>query len=886
MANNELPVSCKFILDQQIPIDELLGSVTTYNNVEGSEAKNMQIRASARVFKKMKLDSTPTQTLPSPIIEKKEPIKEESKPEGRRPLRLWDLEDKKLFFEALNEYGKDFEAIHAYITTKLKKKGVPEYQYKTREQIRHLYYRTWHKISKHLIFSEEVKKVAQELYGLINYGELRKKLLFVSEKACMKLNELIYRGSVAIRTRGKTIRVRTPICRALRILNQLDDGHNDLKLPLKINVELKPKDMDTWMVVQKLSQNPRIKTTVPLQRRVSALLLYLNDKWKTYETTQYETALKQTEQVNESQIEDFKPPINLLRFSPPPNCKLDVPTLNVTEYLTSQNVCLNSYEERFGVETKGEDLWLTSLSSSSKANLKKIYTKRARHESNSSTNEKLSPLTSTINTVINQNNCAKCEGESVSQQKELVVTDVVDQAVNTILSLQVNLLKDDKQNEANNSMEIKIESDEINGSIAFNEKKEVEVTELMKGWTVNNCGTLCVGDLYLMYGSDSKLTLEYSWDQIENKEVIEHDITNQDVVEEYSSQSNKISNILKRLLSMAKLHYRKNRIQCPCGHICGGVSKNKNRTTTKVITGREKFYNNADKPTSIDPQLNNTTLNNEPALRRVSPSVLFRRPGSPNDLLMAQLDSIQKLRPRYCNRKGRRPRTKPVVVERKLPILANRLEDGRQIVQMSIISQENVAGSTQNTNPRPIAPKTTQENETQLNNSEKSVSTYSLVSILTPHQTVSETVNVINDNAITPSRAGSPSDISNLIQLALNSNNGEENDEVAGEEPTSFVGLLPTTTIVTSATPPTSPSRVLKENEDQWLNAEVADFSFSSFLGHLESPIKAAQSNASCASEDSRLCLTQAVQSLLTESSLDYTAKFADLAAKVTDIQK
>lgn len=47
---------------QTQPIEEMLGSVTTYNNVDGSDIfgspKNcQQLRTSARVFKKMKLDS-------------------------------------------------------------------------------------------------------------------------------------------------------------------------------------------------------------------------------------------------------------------------------------------------------------------------------------------------------------------------------------------------------------------------------------------------------------------------------------------------------------------------------------------------------------------------------------------------------------------------------------------------------------------------------------------------------------------------------------------------------------------------------------------------------------------------------------------------------------
>lgn len=42
------------ILLQNIPVDELLGSVTTYS--EGND-KNLALRSSARVFKKIKLDA-------------------------------------------------------------------------------------------------------------------------------------------------------------------------------------------------------------------------------------------------------------------------------------------------------------------------------------------------------------------------------------------------------------------------------------------------------------------------------------------------------------------------------------------------------------------------------------------------------------------------------------------------------------------------------------------------------------------------------------------------------------------------------------------------------------------------------------------------------------
>jgi len=73
-----------------------------------------------------------------------------------------------------------------------------------------------------IIFHVDIKKTSQELYGLINYGELRRKLPRIHEKVYLRLNELVYWGSMQVRLRGKTMRIKTPICRALRKLNQLE----------------------------------------------------------------------------------------------------------------------------------------------------------------------------------------------------------------------------------------------------------------------------------------------------------------------------------------------------------------------------------------------------------------------------------------------------------------------------------------------------------------------------------------------------------------------------------------------------------------------------------------------------------------------------------------
>lgn len=89
-------------------------------------------------------------------VKEETPKQPEVKPaEAKKSHRpTWSQEDKNLFFEALNDYGRDFEGIHNYMAGKLRRKGLPESLMKTKDQVRHFYNRTWHKISKHLKFTE------------------------------------------------------------------------------------------------------------------------------------------------------------------------------------------------------------------------------------------------------------------------------------------------------------------------------------------------------------------------------------------------------------------------------------------------------------------------------------------------------------------------------------------------------------------------------------------------------------------------------------------------------------------------------------------------------------------------------------------------------------
>ncbi|CAB1341292.1 unnamed protein product [Coregonus sp. 'balchen'] len=219
--------------------------------------------------------------------DKEEPVGSQKRP--RRQWESWSAEDKNSFFEGLYEHGKDFEAIQTNIALKHKKKGKPASMVKNKEQVRHFYYRTWHKISKHIdfanVYSRVLKKSSQELYGLICYAELRKKVGgLMDDKNVAKLNELIQQGATTVRSKGRNLRIKAPMCRALKRLCDPDgvsdeEDQKPVRLPLKVAVELQPRSNHSWARVQSLAHNPRLRMVVELHRKVSSLIEFLKQKW-------------------------------------------------------------------------------------------------------------------------------------------------------------------------------------------------------------------------------------------------------------------------------------------------------------------------------------------------------------------------------------------------------------------------------------------------------------------------------------------------------------------------------------------------------------------------------------------------------------------------------
>lgn len=222
----------------------------------------------------------------------------------KRQWEQWSIVDKDYFFEAVAVHGKDFESITSAIAQKQRKKGCDDCVPRTKDQVRHLYYRTWAMISKLIdagSYPVNINKAFQELYAVINFGEIRKKLGgSLKKKGIEKLNELIRYGSTSTRVKGKNFRIKTPSCKALKKMNpdyQAKEGNVDLplvsdtrrmKIPLYVTLELLPLSVAAWNQVSSIAHNPRLRMRLSVECQLSSIFSYLGKKWRPLSSRLYQ----------------------------------------------------------------------------------------------------------------------------------------------------------------------------------------------------------------------------------------------------------------------------------------------------------------------------------------------------------------------------------------------------------------------------------------------------------------------------------------------------------------------------------------------------------------------------------------------------------------------
>ncbi|XP_065364786.1 protein cramped isoform X2 [Calliphora vicina] len=660
---------------QEADTEELLGSVTTYN-CHGT-------RTSARVIQKMRQDQQ-TRPITPPPSERDVSRKEERSAAQKTPSQVranrptWSNVERNHFFDALNEFGKDFEAIGNFINTKLKRRSpATDFSFKSKDQVRQHYYQTYHKICKYIRFSEEVRKPVQELYALINYGEMRRKLQFVTDKHFMKLRNLIYHGHISVRCKGKNIRIKTPSCKALRRLNQLDDTLEDIRLPSKIEVVISPANMEAFGRVQTIAQNPRCRTTVPLHKKLVNFIKTFQHKWRSMDVRIADEAklIASQESLNTTpqqasattHLNDLNVQDSEICFLPKPGVTIHRPLLSITEYLSSVNICLTAYEERMGVTVRGEQLNAERCSASSALQSATSNTnissgnKRLRTESGSEKRspEQLKRVKGLDNSY--ENILVTVEEAQLSSNENDSFNNAKNESSGDELSDEIQELLSDS-NEINNSKEhvaatepqnppppppapvpsITTAATEITSancmsqlntavrskrSLASKTSRSVfkpllnddVIQRIRSGWTSSNAGDITIGDLYVVFGHDSKLQLDYYWmptnqpTKSESQSSLPNELatniskqiilcnskpsTNTCAKDgdernlQNSVQTSDLSNKLKQLLLIANLSERMRRRPCTCERNNAAKVKFERDLTGRTFIANKSFGN-------------------------------------------------------------------------------------------------------------------------------------------------------------------------------------------------------------------------------------------------------------------------------------------------------
>ncbi|XP_029016024.1 protein cramped-like isoform X2 [Betta splendens] len=481
---------------------------------------------------------------------------------ARRQWESWSAEDKNSFFEGLYEHGKDFEAIQNNIAMKYKKRGKPANMVKNKEQVRHFYYRTWHKISKHIdfanVYSRVLKKSSQELYGLICYAELRKKVGgLMDDKNVAKLNELIQQGATTVRSKGRNLRIKAPMCRALKKLCDPDgvsdeEDQKPVRLPLKVAVELQPRSNHSWARVQSLAHNPRLRMVVELHRKVSSLIEYLRQKWA-YHDQRILKSLMEREALEGSQSNTASPnksqPEELFLFPAESSALTTLP--GVARVVHSKASCTVHWLESGKNRPNAKELPAAQILGIHTAPAPRTGTKSGR--GNGTAPVGAAALTGVGDTRRTEpvNAEPSLEGSAKTEEKRLLSSSVPPSAPQTVVPREEGTglgpcdgaeagggLADTKTTDklcsgAESTSEQWKEEQSTNtsspevtpippakpqvteeaasqGSAAAAKERTVEQIK-EEGWSARDAENVTLAELYLMLGKPGKLQLEYEW---------------------------------------------------------------------------------------------------------------------------------------------------------------------------------------------------------------------------------------------------------------------------------------------------------------------------------------------------------------------------------------
>lgn len=343
-------------------------------------------------------------------------------------------------------------------------------------------------------------------------------------------------------------------------------------------------------------------------------------------------------------VHDHEP---LICLAPPPHSTIHRPMVNLVEFLSSYSICLNSYEDRIGVTIRGEKLSTERLNSLKE--IIRSQSKRQRHDSVCPTAEKKSPDCKRIKTDPDKAETLSAAGLGVSPPPKSEIQCFVDdiegisqiessadesdckddvkpisfetQTPNQppiITQLPSNVLASSEPSVpthttavCNNKTTKSVPDKDKVAIAAENRAKRKEsksqaikkrdhqrkenfrplideevIAKIMRGWSSGDVGDLTIGDLYIMFGHNFQVNLEYTWIRPSvpkrNEEWLGNEVPSAVVAEskpvavEDAPRDSTLSNKLKQLLVLANMaNSLKRKPNCACSHFGDKLYKNK-----------------------------------------------------------------------------------------------------------------------------------------------------------------------------------------------------------------------------------------------------------------------------------------------------------------------
>lgn len=344
---------------------------------------------------------------------------------------------------------------------------------------------------------------------------------------------------------------------------------------------------------------------------------------------------------NQDLIEDLTNCEHLLCFAPPAKTIIHRPMVNFTDFSNSYSICLNSYEDRIGAKCRGEELPVekvitqkervtngkrlrldsggegSSGSGVTPGTGKKLSTgeKKSKGDSPQLSNSdgetnksETETRTTAIDALNSEEETALPSSVDIQMLDFSVITDS-DKLVAVAGADRIDLFSDNSEDKKLNS---KSDTEDVTppvvnttvgtggvgakattttsakrskgdgkGSIKAASFKPLisddVIRKIKEGWTLDTCGDLTFGDLYVMFGNDFKVNLEYRWIEKERSAedtvvaVVKEDVTagdqvmKIDAVPEVDPHMEQIlGRRLSQLLMIASMMDKSTRKDCTC----------------------------------------------------------------------------------------------------------------------------------------------------------------------------------------------------------------------------------------------------------------------------------------------------------------------------------